>query len=44
MNDEFNALARNGTWELVPSTSLQSLVGCKWVFHIKRLADGSVDR
>ena len=32
MNDEFDALVRNGTWELVPSTSMQNLVGCKWVF------------
>ncbi|RVW20121.1 Retrovirus-related Pol polyprotein from transposon RE2 [Vitis vinifera] len=28
MNDEFDALVRNGTWELVPSTSMQNLVGC----------------
>ena len=32
MNDEFDALVWNGTWELVPSTSMQNLVGCKWVF------------
>ena len=44
MNDEFDALVQNGTWELVPSTSMQNLVGCKWVFRIKRLPDGSIDR
>ena len=44
MNDEFDALVRNGTWGLVPSTSMQNLVGCKWVFRIKRLPDGSIDR
>ncbi|KAE8673490.1 hypothetical protein F3Y22_tig00111783pilonHSYRG00499 [Hibiscus syriacus] len=44
MNDEFDALVRNGTWELVPSTSLQNLVGCKWVFCIKWLPNGSIDR
>ena len=44
MNDEFDALVRNGTWELAPFTSMQNLVGCKWVFRIKRLPDGSVDR
>ena len=43
MNDDFDALVWNGTWELVPSTSMQNLVRCKWVFHIKRLPDGSVD-
>ena len=44
MNDEFDTLVRNGTWELVPSISMQNLVGCKCVFCIKRLPDGSVDR
>ena len=34
MNDEFDALVRNGTWELVSSTSMQNLVGCKWVFFV----------
>ncbi|KAL6311825.1 hypothetical protein AAG906_025785 [Vitis piasezkii] len=27
MNDEFDAPVRNGTWELIPSTSMQNLVG-----------------
>ncbi|KAL6331784.1 hypothetical protein AAG906_020126 [Vitis piasezkii] len=27
MNDEFDALVQNRTWELVPSTSMQNLVG-----------------
>ncbi|KAL6339321.1 hypothetical protein AAG906_028046 [Vitis piasezkii] len=27
-NDEFDTLVRNGTWELVPSNSMQNLVGC----------------
>ena len=44
MSDEFNALARNGTWELVPPSPKQNLVGCKWVFRIKRKSDGSIDR
>ena len=44
MNDEFNALVRNGTWEIVSYTFMQNLVGCKWVFRIKQLLDGSVDR
>ena len=44
MNDEFDALVRNGTCELVSSTSMQNLVGCKWVFRIKRILDGSIDR
>jgi len=44
MFEEFNALLRNGTWTLVPPTSSMNIVGCKWVYRIKRKADGSVDR
>lgn len=43
MSDEFNALVRNDTWELEPPSALQNIVGCKWVFRIKRLPDGSID-
>ncbi|VVA23262.1 Hypothetical predicted protein, partial [Prunus dulcis] len=44
MSTEFNALISNGTWELVPSDSTQNLIGCKWVFRIKRHPDGTIDR
>ena len=44
MSEEYDALARNGTWELVTPTYITNLVGCKWVFRIKRNYDGSIDR
>jgi hypothetical protein len=44
MNTEFIALLHNGTWKLVPLKPTMNLVGCKWVFRIKRKADGSTDR
>ncbi|TQD88149.1 hypothetical protein C1H46_026210 [Malus baccata] len=44
MQEEFNALASTSTWSLVPSSSSHNLVGCKWVFRIKRKPDGSIDR
>uniref|UniRef100_A0A2N9HHN1 Reverse transcriptase Ty1/copia-type domain-containing protein n=1 Tax=Fagus sylvatica TaxID=28930 RepID=A0A2N9HHN1_FAGSY len=44
MNTEFTALLHNGTWKLVPPKPTMNLVGCKWVFRIKRKADGSTER
>ncbi|GKV46639.1 hypothetical protein SLEP1_g53613 [Rubroshorea leprosula] len=32
------------TWELVPPTPDQHLIGCKWVFRVKRGKDGSIER
>ena len=44
MFEEYDALVRNGTWELVLSDPTQNLVGCKWIFHTIYLPDGSVER
>jgi transposase InsO family protein len=44
MNVEFDALLKNQTWTLVPSSSAQNIIGCKWVFRIKRKADGTIER
>uniref|UniRef100_A0A2N9GH75 Reverse transcriptase Ty1/copia-type domain-containing protein n=1 Tax=Fagus sylvatica TaxID=28930 RepID=A0A2N9GH75_FAGSY len=44
MNIEFDALLKNHTWQLVPSSPSQNIIGCKWVFRIKRHADGSIER
>ena len=45
MTEEFNTLIRNGTWSLVSHSSHQkNLVGYKWMYRIKRKADGSFER
>ncbi|KAM2776095.1 hypothetical protein PS2_008609 [Malus domestica] len=44
MQHEFNALLSTSTWTLVPPSSYQNLVGCKWVFRIKKNHDGSIER
>ncbi|KAK5847241.1 hypothetical protein PVK06_003545 [Gossypium arboreum] len=41
---EFDALLANSTWELVPTPPGRKVIGCKWLFKIKRNLDGSVSR
>ena len=44
MQDEFDALIRNKTWNLVAMNLEYKLVGCKWVFKTKYNSDGSVSK
>lgn len=43
MTIEYRALISNNTWDLVPPSPNQNLVGSKWV-RVKRKPDGSIDR
>uniref|UniRef100_A0A2N9IMS3 Reverse transcriptase Ty1/copia-type domain-containing protein n=1 Tax=Fagus sylvatica TaxID=28930 RepID=A0A2N9IMS3_FAGSY len=44
MASEFDALQQQHTWTLIPPCSDQNLVGCRWVYKIKRNIDGSVSQ
>lgn len=44
MDAEYTALMRNQTWTLVPPSPHLNVVGNKWIFRIKRNADGSIQR
>ena len=44
MASEFEALQWQHTWSLVPYSSNQNIVGCRWVYKIKRATDGSISR
>ena len=38
-----DALQRNGIWSIVSLPSGKKLVGCKWIFNLKHIADGTID-
>ncbi|KAI5318095.1 hypothetical protein L3X38_037803 [Prunus dulcis] len=44
MTEEIQALDQQGTWTLVPSPPHTNIVGCKWIFKIKKNADGTISR
>uniref|UniRef100_A0A2N9E5R8 Integrase catalytic domain-containing protein n=1 Tax=Fagus sylvatica TaxID=28930 RepID=A0A2N9E5R8_FAGSY len=44
MASEFAALQRQSTWSLVPPSPDHHIIGCHWVFKLKRNSDGSVAR
>lgn len=44
MDKEYEALVNNKTWHLVPPKRGTNIIDCKWVYKIKRKADGTVDR
>jgi hypothetical protein len=44
MNTEYTALMNNRTWHLVPAPRGKNIIGSKWVYKVKRRADGTVDR
>ena len=43
MKEEFDALHKTRTWDLVDLPSGKSTIGCKWVYIIKTRSDGTVD-
>jgi hypothetical protein len=44
MDLEIQALHHNGTWSLVLSRPCINLIDSKWVFKVKKHADGSIER
>jgi hypothetical protein len=44
MGSKIDTLQHVGTWETVLCPAGKNIVGCKWVYHIKQKADGSVNK
>ena len=44
MEQEYHTLMHNETWTLVPPPPRVNIIDSKWVFKVKRHADGSIER
>jgi hypothetical protein len=44
VDKEMDSLDRARTWDMVDKVERRKEVGSKWVFKIKRLVDGSVNK
>ncbi|GAB2300137.1 hypothetical protein Dimus_038604 [Dionaea muscipula] len=44
MEEEIAALHDQGTWSLVASLNNCNIVGCKWVYKVKKNPDGTISR
>jgi len=44
MMEEISGLKKNDIWELVPKPHDADLITCKWVYKVKKTADGRIDR
>lgn len=44
MQQEYDALLANATWDLVPWPPDHNVIQTKWVYKVKQKSDGSLDR
>jgi len=44
VNEEVNAMVKNGTWEITDLPHEKNFIGCKQIFMVKTKADGSIER
>jgi hypothetical protein len=43
MQEGYNSLLENQTWDLVPLPSGRKLVRCRWVYMTKSIVDGKIN-
>ena len=44
MMEEYNSIMKNGVWEVVPRPEGKLVVTSKWLYKIKHVAYGSIDK
>ena len=44
MEQEYDSIIRNNTWELVELPRGKQVIGCKWLYKPKINADGTIEK
>jgi hypothetical protein len=44
MTDEYQSIIKNDVWEIVPKPKSKDVVSSKWLFKIKHVVDGSIEK
>ena len=44
MVEEYDSIVRNNAWEIVPRPEGKSVVGSRWIYKVKQVAEGSVEK
>jgi hypothetical protein len=44
MTEEYQSIIKNDVWEIVPRLKSKDVVSSKWLFKIKHVADGSIEK
>ena len=42
--EEYDSIVRNNAWKIVPRSEGKSVVGSRWIYKVKQVADGSVEK
>jgi hypothetical protein len=44
MTEEYQSIIKNDVWEIVPKQKSKDVVSSKWLFKIKHVVDGSIEK
>jgi hypothetical protein len=44
MMEEYNSIMKNDVWEIVPRPEGKSMVTSRWLYKLKHVADGSIEK
>ena len=44
MNEEYQSIMKNDVWDILPKLENKSVISSKWIYKIKHVADGSIEK